>query len=266
MRAAGPFDAPHLAQGYASARPPLHARILARALRAAGSPRLHEVGFDSGCGAGLSTRAMLPHVSVALAADPVLSMVRQAAACVPEARFFAARMESLPLNDGCCRLMTAAGSLNYTDVPAALREAARVLSPGGLLIVYDFAPGKRFGDDKSLEKWFDAFLGRHPKPADGAAALDPPALRALAGGFFQPLAESTIEEREIYDAPRYAAYMMTETNAAAAIRAGERAAAIRQWMDETLPAVFGERPREVLFDAYFAVFAKPSSSSTRAAP
>lgn len=37
-------------------------------------------------------------------------------------------------------------------------------------------------------------------------------------------------------------------------------------LPEILPAVFGRRPREVLFDAYFAVFAKPSSSSTRAAP
>jgi SAM-dependent methyltransferase len=209
---------------------------------------------------------MLPYVGVALGADPALSMVCQAAACVPEARFFAARMESLPLNDGCCRLITAAGSLNYTDIPAALREAARVLSPGGLLIVYDFAPGRRFAGDKSLEKWFDAFLGRYPKPADGAAALDPPALRALAGGLFQPVAESTIEEREIYDASRYANYMMTETNAAAAVCGGESPAAIRQWMDETLPAVFGERTREVLFDAYFAVLAKPSSSSTRVAP
>lgn len=261
-----PFAAPHMAAGYAGARPRLHPAILARAMRAAGWLRPREMGFDAGCGAGLSTRAMLPCVRLAAGGDAVFSMVRQAAECVPEACFLASRMERLPLKDGCCSLVTAAGSLNYTDVRAALREAARVLAPGGLLVVYDFAPGRRLPGDKSLDNWFDSFLRRYPRSGDGAVPLDPPALRAWTDGLFHPVAESRVEVSESYDAARYAAYMMTETNAAAAVRAGESPAAVRRWMDETLPAVFGGRRREVLFDAYFAVFAKPSSSSTRCAP
>lgn len=265
MRAWDPFDAPHMAAGCAAARPQLHARILARALRAAGPPPAGP-GFDAGCGAGLSTTAMLPYAGFAFGADALLPMVRHAAADVPEARFCAARMEALPFRDSSCGLITAAGSLNYTDIRAALREAARVLKPGGLLIIYDFAPGRRFPNNNSLEEWFGAFLARYPQPDDGAIPLDPPALRAIAERSFEPVADSVFEESCLYDAARYADYMMTETNAAAAIRAGESPASIRQWMDGTLPAIFGGRTREVLFDAYFAVFAKPSSSSTRVAP
>lgn len=175
-------------------------------------------------------------------------------------------MEALPLADACCGLVTAAGSLNYTDAGAALQEAARVLQPGGLLAVYDFAPGRRFHKDNSLEEWFDTFLARYPKPDDGAIPLDPSALRAMTEALFEPVADSRFSEAEPFDAARYAEYLMTETNVAAAVRAGASPASIRQWLQATLPAVFGGRTREVLFDAYFAVFAKPSSSSTRSAP
>lgn len=266
MGSARPFDSPGLAEGYARARPPLHGRILARAMRVAGWTAARGFGLDAGCGAGLSTRAMRPFVGRAAGADPVGAMVARAARLVEGARFIAASMERLPLRSGSCGLITAAGSLNYADVPAALEEAARVLEPGGLLAVYDFAPGCRFPNDNSLEKWFDGFLRCFPRPDDGAIPLDPPALRAMAERLFEPVADSVFREAVRYDAARYAAYMMTETNAAAAVRAAGSPAAIQRWMDGTLPAVFGGGAREVLFDAYFAVFAKPSSSSTRVAP
>jgi ubiquinone/menaquinone biosynthesis C-methylase UbiE len=266
MRPADPFDGPLMAEGYASARPRLHDRILRRALSAAHCPPAFGLVLDAGCGAGLSTAALLPYARLAVGADALPSMIRQAAARVRGAQFCVARMEVLPLRDACCGLVTAAGSLNYTDFRAALREAARVLQPGGLLTVYDFAPGRRFRKDNSLEEWFGAFLARYPKPDDGAVPLDPSALRAMTEGLFEPVADSRFSEAEPFDAARYADYMMTETNVAAAVRAGASPASIRQWMEATLPAVFGGQTREVLFDAYFAVFAKPSSSSTRSAP
>lgn len=255
-----------MAEGYASARPRLHDRILRRAVSAAQRPHPCGLGLDAGCGAGLSTGALLPYVRLAVGADASLSMVLRAALHVPHARFLAARLEALPLKDACCGLITAAGSLNYTDVRAALHEVARVLQPGGLFVVYDFAPGRRLYNDNSLEKWFEAFLARYPKPGDGAIPLDPSALRAMTEGLFEPVADCEFSEAEPFDAARYADYMMTETNVAAAIQAGESPASIRQWMDATLPPVFGRQTREVLLEAYFAVFAKPSSSSTRVAP
>lgn len=266
MRPADPFDGPLMAEGYASARPPLHARILRRAMLASQWRGPRGLGLDAGCGAGLSTGALLPFVRLAVGADASPSMVHRAAMHVPHARFLAARLEALPLKDACCGLVTAAGSLNYTDVRAALHEVARVLQPGGLFVVYDFAPGRRLHNDNSLEKWFDAFLARYPKPDDGAIPLDPPVLRAMTESLFEPVADGEFCDAEPFDAARYADYMMTETNVAAAIQAGESPASIRHWMNGTLPPVFGGQTREVLLEAYFAVFAKPSSSSTRVAP
>jgi|GEM_PF-628444 len=262
-----PFDSPSMAAGYAAARPPLHGRILERALRSAGGMPAAGLAVDVGCGAGLSTRALLRHAAKAAGADAVFHMVRLASRVLPEVPFFAARMEQLPLASDSCTAITAAGSLNYADVGAALREAARVLAPGGLLVVYDFAPGSRFaGGDASLTQWFRAFLARCPKPDDGAAPLDPPTLARLCAGLLEPVSALVFEEQEPYDAGSFACYMMTETNVAAAVAAGESAAGIRAWMDDTLAALFHGARRPVCFDCYFAVFAKPSSASTRSAP
>jgi len=266
MGAADPFDAPGLAEGYATARPPLHGRILARAMPAAGWAGARGFGLDAGCGAGLSTGAMRAFVDRAAGMDPVVAMAAQAARRMPDAWFFAARAEQLPLCDGACDLITAAGSLNYCDVRAALAELARVLAPEGRLVVYDFAPGRRFRDGADLEDWFAGFLLRYPKPDDGAVPLDPQVLASLAGAELLPVAGESFGEAVTFDAAGYAAYLMTETNVAAAVRAGQSPSQIRAWMDGSLSAVFRQRPRDVVFDCYFAVFAKPSSSSTRVAP
>lgn len=266
MRQETPFDSAWMADGYAQARPPLHARIPGRALRAADWAANGGLALHAGCGAGLSTHALLKHARRRAGCDISLLMVRRAARRLAGVPLFAARLEELPLPDACCELATAAGSLNYCDLPAALRELARALMPGGLLVVYDLSPGRRFPDGAALERWFAEFLRRFPAADDGAVPLDPQRLRALCAGLFAPVAAEAFEERVPYDAAGYAAYLMTETNVAAALRAGEAPDAIRLWMDAALPAVFGGVRREVCFDCYFAVFAKPSSASTRSAP
>lgn len=261
-----PFEAPGMAEGYESSRPRLHARIVSRALRAAGWPERRGFGLDAGCGAGLSTEAMLPFVLHAAGTDAAVSMAARAARRISSAAFFASRMEALPLRSSSCDLVTAAGSLNYADAQRALRELARVLSPGGLLAIYDFAPGRRFRGSSALQFWFEDFLRRWPKPDDGAVLLDPETLRQLCAGLLHPAAAEAFELADSFTAQSYAACMMTETNIATAVRAGQNPTAIRAWLDVTLQEVFGAAEREVLFDCYFAVFAKPSSSSTRAAP
>ena len=67
------------------------------------------------------------------------------------------------------------------------------------------------------------------------------------------------------EAEFYARYMMTETNVAHAIRNGADSE-IRSWVETALRPVFAGRPREVLFNGYWAVFEKPSSETTRPAP
>lgn len=259
------FASAEMAQGYASARPPVHGMILKEAWERLGVMHVEGRTLDVGCGSGISTRELIKISGRCIGVEPAVSMLLRAREAAPGAEFAAGRAESLPFAEGSIELMTAAGSLNFCDVEQAFPEMLRVLADGGRLVVYDFSPGRRMRGAEALEKWFGEFQRRYPPAANAALTLDPARLAELAQGFERgPYAwfEGGLEMEGRF----YADYMMTETNVARAVREGTGADEIREWVERTLRPVFGGRPREVLFNGYWAAFEKPSSARTRPAP
>ena len=61
-------------------------------------------------------------------------------------------------------LVTAAGSLNYTDIGKSLAEIARVLLPGGYLALYDFSTGRVVPDDVSVVGFDDMDMAADFQP------------------------------------------------------------------------------------------------------
>ena len=246
-----PFSDEVMAAGYAAARPPVHARVVALMREWLPRPGV-PVAVDLGCGAGLSTRPLLDLAPLCIGFDPAESMVRVARRTTPQARFIAAGGEAIPLASASVGLITAAGSLNYArDLDAVWPEAARVLVPGGTFAVYDFSPGRSFADSGSLDRWFDAFVDRYPRPVGQARALSPRILADSAEGFTLQRGEEfaisvTLSQRF------YAAYMLTETNVQDAVRRGTPPDEIRAWCSETLAPVFEGRDRDVVFRGYLA--------------
>lgn len=259
------FSSAEMAKGYAAARPAVHALILAEVRRSLGAGAQAARALDVGCGSGLSTRQLLPFCTTCIGVEPAVSMLKLAQEVAPGAEFVAGGAERLPFADGSINLITAAGSLNFCDVERAFPELLRVLADGGRLVVYDFSPGRRMRDSDGLEKWFSEFQRRYRPPENAAVDLDPEKLAGLARGLRRgPYAD--FEGGLTLDAEFYARYMMTETNVAHAVRNGADAVEIRSWVETTLRPVFADRPREVLFNGYWAVFEKPNSETTRPAP
>ena len=62
----------------------------------------------------------------------------------PDVNFVECTAESLPFSDGSfAAVMVGFGVRNFADIPAALREIMRVLSPGGRLVVLEFSMPRR---------------------------------------------------------------------------------------------------------------------------
>ena len=155
------------------------------------------------------------------------------------------------MGDCSVDVVTAAGSLNYVDLERFFPEALRVLKTSGVLVVYDFSPGRSFRDAPGLDEWFSEFFKRYPPPRNQARALSPAILAESATGF--RLCEHEEFEIGIVLTPAfYLDYILTETNVADAVRNGMPYGEIRAWCSETLTPVFNRREREVLFPGYFA--------------
>ena len=235
-----------LAAGYANSRPPVHPRIIERAQR-----RIQKATFtnalDIGCGAGLSTLALAPLSTHAIGLEPAEAMLRQAS---KTNAYVVGCAEGLPFADQSIELMTAAGSLNYTDnLSGFFTEARRVLKHNGTMLVYDFSQGR----NDTLKGWFDQFMTRYPKAQDNARFLDPATLHTAAAGSFGMPWHEHFQIPIPLDQDFYIDYMMTETNVADAIRRGnETAAQIRMWITQSLSPLFAGKSQQILFDGYVA--------------
>jgi SAM-dependent methyltransferase len=208
--------------------------------------------LDVGCGAGLSTRALGRLARHCTGVDPVAAMVRLGPEVAPEARFCVGRAEQLPARSGSIDLIGAAGSLNYADLDRFFPEAARVLAPRGVLVVYDFSPGRRIPGSDALTLWFERLMERYPAPADSnSRELDPERLGAETTEL-RLTGSDRFEIGLTLEPDAYLEYVMTETNVADAVRLGTPAAEIRAWCRETLEPVFRGSAREILFEGYVA--------------
>lgn len=256
MVTANPFSTNEMAAGYATSRPPVHPRVIELAVLALGRRARFARALDVGCGAGLSTLALAEAAALRTGMDPAAAMLPWARGVDPGASFVAGVAEMLPFAAASFDLLTAAGSLNYTDLGRFFPEARRVLKPGGVLLVYDFTPGRRFRGETGLEAWFGEFQRRYPAPANEARALDPGVLAGLESGFVMG-PRARFEIALDLDPEFYLEYMLTETNVAAAVRRGTPPGQIRAWCAATLAPVWRGQRREVVFEGYFACLGDP---------
>lgn len=240
-----------MAAGYATFRPPVHPRVIEQAYRGLKRSRPFRNALDIGCGAGVSTRALDGFADHRIGLDPAEAMLRRSATIAAQVHFVVGAAEAIPVRDSSIDLITAAGSLNYADLSLFFPEAARVLMPKGVLMVYDFLPGKSFRDSNELDRWFSEFEHHYPPPPNEARELSPKILAQLDSGF-RVQSYQNFEIGIALTPDFYLNYMMTETNVAAAVRRGVPSSEVRSWCAETLTPVWNCGEREVLFRGYFA--------------
>jgi ArsR family transcriptional regulator len=138
---------------------------------------------DLGCGAGTVSASLAPAVARVIGVDQSVAMLRAARrrlAGLDNVELHRAGLEALPLPDGRCDAALLVLVLSYVPAVApVLAEAARILKPGGRLVVVDLAP---HGDEPFARRLGQARLGFTPDElprAFEAAGLTSPTVRPL---------------------------------------------------------------------------------------
>ena len=175
LRAQWAAVAEHYGRGWSHADGPDLAWLV-EALR----PGPEDRAVDIGAGAGHATLALAPHVAHVTAVDPTPEMLAVAERLAAErdlanVSFVRATADALPFPDASLDAAISRFSIHHwPDPPAALREVARVLRPGGRVVLVDLvAP-----EDAHLESFLtavevlrDPTHGRVLRPSDWRAAL-----------------------------------------------------------------------------------------------
>jgi SAM-dependent methyltransferase len=144
---------------------------------------------DLGCGTGHVSEAIAPCVRQVIAVDesgPMVTAARKRLALLGNVELRAGRLEELPIEDNALDAAIMFLVAHYVADPAAvMEEVARVLKPGGRLVIVDMMPHEReeyvsqmghvwqgLGEDQ-LRNWFQdagcTGVRYRPLPADPAA-------------------------------------------------------------------------------------------------
>lgn len=124
---------------------------------------------DLGCGTGPLMADLAPHVARIIGVDSsadMLKAARKRLGDLPNVELRKGDLLALPVDAGCCDAALLVLALTYVaDPAAAIAEAARVLKPGGRLVVVDLLPHDR---DDFRRQTGQVALGLAPEFVAGA--------------------------------------------------------------------------------------------------
>jgi ubiquinone/menaquinone biosynthesis C-methylase UbiE len=250
-RVENPFRGRAVAARYAAARPDLHR--LAIELLAGRVPK-PDHALDLGAGTGLSTRALLGFAETVVGIDTSEEMLQRRS----ESRgyYVLAAAEVLPFRDDVFDLATIASALHWFG-REALAEVARVLRPGGSLVVYDVWFPAEMNGVAGFHEWATG-EGLSRYVAAPRYGHDRETLQAAG---FEYLWDADLRREVEMTQPELVAYLMTHSDRIAAVRQGlESEAEQRAMLSQGIGPFFaGEATRWLAFGIDVDVFEERNS-------
>ncbi|MFJ9696149.1 class I SAM-dependent methyltransferase [Kitasatospora sp. NPDC101183] len=99
------------------------------------------VALDAACGTGRQTAALLARGHRTIGVDQSPEMIAQARGRSPQAEYRIGRLEALPLEDDSVDVAVCSMAMTHqSELTTAIGELARVVRPGGRIVVSDLHP------------------------------------------------------------------------------------------------------------------------------
>ncbi len=125
------------------------------------------LAVDLGAGTGKLTRLLAGHGSRVVAVEPLEEMRAELEAAVPQAEALEGRAEAIPVEAGTASLVTCGQSFHWFAGAEALGELARVLLPGGSLVLVWNLPDESDPLQQELGELLRPWRGGEPSQDTG---------------------------------------------------------------------------------------------------
>ena len=233
------------AKRYANARPFFHPLAVTRIQEVCCVKGRIDHALDVGCGTGQSTNALLDVADEIVGLDGSLEMLSHAARH-PHIRYVEGRAEALPFADESFALLTVALALHWFDGPNFLREARRVLQPGGWLAIYDDGFTGRMVGNGDFTTWNrESYLVRYPTPRRNHLPFSD--LDASEHSLTPRALDEFVHEVE-FTPTRLVDYLLTQTNVICAVEMGsEDLDSVAQWLLNSVQPFFTDAAGQFQF-------------------
>ncbi|MBE5876241.1 MAG: class I SAM-dependent methyltransferase [Lachnospiraceae bacterium] len=244
------FDFERIALGYAKDRPWLHPQVIERLRKDLQIEDNFHNGLDVGCGAGLSTKALMLICDKVTGTDISEEMIKVCKVLYPESEytFTQSPAEAAIAEENTFDIVTAAGVINWVDEDKFLHNLRRIMYDKGLLCIYDFGISDRMENNEAYTKWYqEDYLQTFPKPPRKEYTWTNDNLIEGFGIVQQVQYQLTHE----FDKDSFIRFMMIQSNVNAQIDAGQKSVEkVKRWFEETLQDIWVEERHTLIFNGY----------------
>lgn len=223
-----------------------------------------ERALDVGCGTGHSTVALIPYAKRIVGVDSSSEMLAQAAPH-PLIDYRKGHAEALPFRRENFDLVTVSSAYHWFDHERFLHEAARVLRPGGWLVLYKAGSMGRIDGQPLFERWrYETLRARYPKVARNNEVLTAAAAEPIG---FSEVACETTEFQEVHALDAYVENLLTHSSLIRVVDAGDEPIEVaRGWLRRELAGFFPGGQAEITHEARIHVLRRKDEGSAGSAP
>ncbi len=229
------FSHASAAERYAKFRPYFHPLVIERLVRFTDCAKF-ESALDVACGTGQSTQALAEVAERVVAVDNSRSMLALALP-LPNVVYLQAEAEALPFPGEAFELITVGKAFHWFDQDGFLREANRVLKPGGWLFIYNnvFIGGMK--ECAELKSWVEkSYLAKYATTPRARKKLT----EAYAGEFGFELAGRDNFFNDVTMTPeQLVGFFLSQSNVIATVEQGsETVAEVASWIEHDIRPFF----------------------------